>query len=570
MHELLATQASLRFPTPVSEYDQRNRTIVKFPEYEVAVLLFQSYESANDHFCRILHMPTIRSLMNTFYLRLNQTETVLPGQAALLLSIFALAAYFYQPSESSNVVTNEEDRVHLSKVLSKGALDVLDYSRRNTSGTLEDIQAHILMSLATFHLDGFSARGRILFATAASLARDLRLHRLDADPESSAEKKTDVRAMIDREAKRRAFWYIASTEWSVYSVAAKTQSNLHLRRLLATIAGPQEGIYFIHPNHITVNLPKDCIGDDVFLGGGNGPIMGPKPNGMTYFLERVRLAHLCREMVDIMPLEASKVKQIPYEQIIALDKKLLDFISSLPFFFRLDAESRKRTEPLETVYPTLPFLRYCITETAHSRRCKLHQRFLLRKSLDPRYAYSRRACLESARAVIEYHKCFSGSVHSWITMARMGTAVHTVHLALVVLVMDLCYNKDEADGPEIKREVKAALQGFADSRHVSPLPGRFLNSLCHILQKHQVQLSDSVISATDPRANSTRDANTSVLNSPDDDQMQITQHGLDEHDPDATIETSFNEFWQDDVRREPNSDLLAWDHLFSALDSHPI
>ena len=39
----------------------------------------------------------------------------------------------------------------------------------------------------------------------------------------------------------------------------------------------------------------------------------------------------------------------------------------------------------------------------------------------------------------------------------MGMAVHYTHLALVVIVMDLCFNKNEPDHEERKGEVKAAL-----------------------------------------------------------------------------------------------------------------
>ena len=219
MYAILESRTFPQRSTPVSEYGRSNETIVKFPEYKVAALLFQSFESSVDHLARIVHIPTVRSLVKTFYLRLTQGEFVSSGQAALLLSIFALAAFFYQPSNDSEVATSEQDAVHLSKILSKGALDVLDYSRRNTSGTLEDIQAYVFMSFVIFHMDGFSARGRLLSTTAALIARDLRLHQLDANPNSPAGNETGVRTLIDREVRRRVFWMIASGDWCGCSLA---------------------------------------------------------------------------------------------------------------------------------------------------------------------------------------------------------------------------------------------------------------------------------------------------------------------------------------------------------------
>lgn len=202
-------------PTQVSGYDQRNERIITFPDYKTAAMLFQYHEAAGDLFVRILHIPTMRSLMKTLYLKLQQGDPIPIGQAALLLSILALAAFFYEPPDGPQPSTNTQDFLQLSKVFSKGALDILDYSRRNTSGTLEDVQAYIFMTVVTIHLDGFSARGRFLATSAATMARDLGLHRLDADWGSSSSKETSIRDLIDREVKRRVFWFITSTDWYV-------------------------------------------------------------------------------------------------------------------------------------------------------------------------------------------------------------------------------------------------------------------------------------------------------------------------------------------------------------------
>ncbi|CZR68279.1 uncharacterized protein PAC_18178 [Phialocephala subalpina] len=546
-----------RQPQPVSASDDNgmNGTLVTFPFYKMAALLLENYESNVDHLCCILNIPTVRSLMKTFYLRLHQNESVLPGQAALLLSLFTLAAYFYQPFDGSEVATTKRDVIHLSKILGKGALDLLDYTRRNTSGTMEDVQATILMSYVSYHLDGFSARGRLLSTAAASLARELQLHRLDADNESiSVDKQTSARYLMDREIKRRVFWHIASTDW-----------------LLSTVSGPQEGTYFIHPNHVDVKVPKDCTDDDLVLGEEN---QGSHPTSMTYFLERLRLAHLSREMADRVPLDTHKLMHMPYEQVIALDKMLQDYLESLPFFFKLDAESRRRSKPLEIIYHKIPVSRYCTSIEAHSRRFKLHQRFLLRQSVDPRYVYSRRACLESARAVIHAYEDLQEHDYPSTKPEFMGIAMHFTHLALVVMIMDLCFNREQADEEEIKAEVKTALKMFEDTSNPSPLPGRFLSSLSDVLLKHEVHL-------TDPTSNNVTVAGFAeemILDTPntcnplDEDQIQFPQLGLDMQDPSVTLDASasFDEFWQNAMQSEHDLDSHAWDDLFSGLDSRHI
>ncbi|KAI1478541.1 hypothetical protein F4774DRAFT_385197, partial [Daldinia eschscholtzii] len=549
IHEIHRAEASAH--DTIEGYPSVN-TIVTFPAYREATLLFQNFESHLDHMCRILHIPTIRSLIKTVYMRLGQGEPIPLGQAGLLLSIFALSAFFYRCSENSDIASDEQEAVHLSKVIGKAALDVLDYSRRNTSGTFEDVQAHIFMSLLYFHLDGFSARGRLLSTMAASMARDLRLHRLDAADERPAEKEAGVRALIDLEVRRRVFWHITAEDW-----------------LQSAISGPQAGMYFIHPNHMDVRLPKYYFDDEILLSSESETTDGPPPNGTAFLLERIKLAHLCREIADTIPPETSKALQIPYERIIELDKKLQDFISNLPFFFKTDPASREKSRRFETVYPYIPHMRYAITNAAHSRRCKLHQRFLLRQSYDSRYSYSRLACLESAFAVIRGYEDPTEFDSPAYTTARMGLAMHYMHLALVVMVMDLCFNRHEADEAEIKTKLREAFQKFDDDRHVSPLPRRFLTSLRDVLQKHEVYLTNQPTSGADSAIDINSAVESGGFGLAHDIQMQ-PDFGLDMQNTELGLDNSFEEFWRFASQSEMNLDSITWDNLFSALDTRPI
>jgi hypothetical protein len=278
---------------------------------------------------------------------------------------------------------------------------------------------------------------------------------------------------------------------------------------------------------------------------------------MTYLLERIRLAHICREIVDTVPIEMGELLQLPYEHIINLDRKLVDFTSSLPFYFRLDAESRQQAKHLEEINPNISFVRFCITRAAHSRRVKLHQRFLLRQSSDPRYAYSREACLESARAVIGFYDGPAEHGNPWIMTARMAIAMHYMHLALAVLVMDLCFNKGASDEAEVKAEVRAGLKIFEDNRDKSPLLEQFLSSLKTTLQKHKVYIQETV--GTLPIVNHSNE---------EIEQRETPVVSLDASE--VTFDRSFDEFWQDAVQGDFNPDLTAWDSLFAGLDSRPL
>jgi hypothetical protein len=176
------------------------------------VALLENYVANVNHVCRVLHVPTLRSLVHALYVRLARGDTPLQlDQAALCLSLFAISAFFYPPSEGSVVATTERDTVSLSVFWTNAALDVLDYSSRTASRTLMDIQAMILLMFATFHLDGFSARVRLLHTRALDIARDLRLHRIDAEQQDTS--VPQPRVLLDLEVKRRVFWHLASSDW---------------------------------------------------------------------------------------------------------------------------------------------------------------------------------------------------------------------------------------------------------------------------------------------------------------------------------------------------------------------
>lgn len=292
---------------------------------------------------------------------------------------------------------------------------------------------------------------------------------------------------------------------------------------------------------------------------------------MTYLLERVRLSHICREIADVLPRDRSKLERVPYDQIISLDQKLQNYLATLPFYFKLDPESRRRAKALEAVNPDISLLRFCITRAAHSRRIKLHQRYLLRRSSDPLYAYSRQSCLESAKVVIQFYDGLADHNNAFVVTTRMNIAVHYMHLALVVLVMDLCFNRGSADESQVKEDVKYGLKIFESSPHLSPLAGSCLSSLQNMLHKHKVYLTEGrQLRATHTDRSLNPEENQSSLHATPNGTGQHSEGSTTVVDYDTTPDTYFDDFWQTTVQSELNPDLAAWDSLFSALDTRPV
>jgi hypothetical protein len=339
--------------------------------------------------------------------------------------------------------------------------------------------------------------------------------------------------------------------------------RIHLltgRRLQSTICGPQEGTYWIQHSYVRVNIPRDCTDDELSLGDVIGSTFRDDPTHMMVFLERIRLAHICREITDTIPLDTAALLRMPYESIIALDQKLEQFLATMPPLLQYGCSNK---DILESMYPQLPSWRYCIAKAALSRRWKLNQAFLLRQNVDPRYEYSRRVCVESAHAVITGYTKLSGSNASSTLLTRMGIAVHFTHLALSILIVDLCFNLPQTDGARAKDDIKAAFKIFSGAKTISPLLAKSIASLKAVLQRNDIDLTEA-----SPFNKASNDGTEGGI-------FEATQrgpvlfHNHVSHD-DATIDATFDTFWNMALQNDGDIDLNDWDHLFSTLDTRPI
>ena len=259
---------------------------------------------------------------------------------------------------------------------------------------------------------------------------------------------------------------------------------------------------------------------------------------------------------DTVPLDRNAILRMPYEQIITLDQKLENFLATMPPFLRHDCPNR---ELLESIYTQLPSWTYCIAKSALSRRWKLNQRFLLRQNIDARYVYSRRACVHSARAVIQGYTHLVAHRSASALLTRMGMAVHFTHLALNILIMDLCFNRDATDESCIKEDIKSAFMIFEQAPTVSPLLAKSLMSLKAVLQKNGISLEGSIPTGM----------RTTCSASEFSDIESVLCHNQQSNQ--GTVEdTAFDTFWDTALQMSSYLDLDGWDDLFSNFDNRPI
>jgi hypothetical protein len=324
-----------------------------------------------------------------------------------------------------------------------------------------------------------------------------------------------------------------------------------------------------------VRYPRNINDDDISCIDLDFDRPLAEPTSMSYFLQRIRLADICRSVVDSMPITLSDLEQIEYEDVISLDGKFEKFLLELPIFLRLDEESRQRSQEIDQKFPQIEIQRYLLGLAVHNRRCKLHRPFLIQCSHEPRYNYSRKVSLQSARAIFQVRRFLERGHSSFAsTHLRLCAVIHYVFMATVVLVMDLCFNKMESQEEQRKEEVINACKMLEEAKGQSAIAGKLLESLMDILRKHKIRLRNpDVVREPNGRGSATAPAAEYASHfgpAPSHEPMESDSTWMTTQEKQLlnTNESGFGEIWQDYAELGSSSHVVDWDHLFSDLDSY--
>ncbi|EXJ85808.1 hypothetical protein A1O1_06177 [Capronia coronata CBS 617.96] len=525
---------------------QDSRCLFLPPEHEASLLL-DHYISHIDALQHVVYIPRVRALMDEVYLQLQQALPVVHSQVALLMSIFATsAALLTGVGGSLQQLFRTSDPYQAARIWANAALELMEFSRRTTAGSLEYVQTSILMGFLSYHMEDFSARSRFLFVGAVAIARDLCLHKLDAP----TNRPSDSSNPIETEIKRRVWWHIVATDW-----------------LLAHNGGPQEGTYLVHPRHMCVNLPRNVNDTDLYHDNPSIDLPLSEPTIMSYYIQRIKVADICRSVVDVMPLSSPSISKIDYQDVIALDRKFEAFFEDLPWFFKMDDKSRAESDAIMRKYPHMRLQRYTLGTVALIQRCKLHQPFLIRRSAEGYYNYSRDVSLQCARAVISLKGVLDAEVGTMVhAPIQPGSIAYHIFMATIVLVMDICFNRNEGDDAARKAEVTAACKALEDCISRSRAACDFLSSVTETLRKYKVKLhhppggmvQEAIVPASMEMFHPSQDVLPISKQQPDNaSSMDNTQH----------VFADFDKIWKEYVEYGPNMDMPDWDSLFNDLDS---
>lgn len=379
---------------------------------ELALTLLQVFVNNPYHLLVVIHEPSVRDVIETFYTHLDairhensacEGARLNPWHAALILSISAISATLFNKgmlglSESS--FTSADEAAQSSFKWGRAAQRILDAAHETSvpgSASLEEVQARAIIAYLVYNQEGYSARFRFLHSCSVAAAREASLHIVERSRVTAEEHgQASAAAVIRREVKRRLWWHIAASDW-----------------MCGVMGGPFDGSYTIHPRHMCVRLPRNLNDNDLSnISGGEDAdtITFPinVPTQLSCFLQRIRLAEICRSIIDAHELARSNEDVLSCARVLELDRLFQRALDEFPPFMRLDA-------PIPADAPRYLSLQRAIINIAfHSRRARLHRPFVF-NNLQPcaveniqysgrrqqqQHLQCRDTCLRSARAVV--------------------------------------------------------------------------------------------------------------------------------------------------------------------------
>nr|POF13970.1 putative transcription factor lepb [Quercus suber] len=499
---------------------------IAVPPREVGLAYEEWYKRNIDALIPILHMPSVQSLSETVYNKLYLGDSGDVGSVALMLAIYASADLWGVRRAAKSRTSDRE--TEMSAILAKHALCAAEHARLSSPITIENLQATILLMFYLSHLEGWTSRARILHSNSVTMARDLGLHKIDALNSRTA--TTTQAQIIEAEIGRRIWW------------------------------------------HITFEKPRNLNPEDLSLHGNTFSRPDDEPTAMTYHLQRMKVALVCREVIDTLGPSylTGDFPPTTYEKVDVLDAKFCDVLAELPEFLQVDNLKRiPATRSEEIVKDQFALPTAVLNFLIRTRRCKLHLPFLIRARSDPRYMHSRYMCLDSARTVIRIQQMYSEEVTGSLTQSPcLGSILQHMFFAAIVLVMDTCVNNphDTTQIAEVRHAIKLIEQVKGESRYAE----KFLDSLKVMLQKHRIPIEPAThpkedvhgqkVSAASERANPTRPSAQEA--GPDLADTTIREQNMNG-------DTTFDNAWQDFLGAgTPLLDLQTWDSLMNDLEMH--
>ncbi|OKL55334.1 hypothetical protein UA08_09375 [Talaromyces atroroseus] len=219
-------------------------------------------------------------------------------------------------------------------------------------------------------------------------------------------------------------------------------------------------------------------------------------------LLHLRLSQISHNMVDRSPLVMGLAGGPNHDVLMSIDTELQMLLNDIPPFFSMSVDDLTANYPLSHSRASkIVHQGYILHSLLYAQRCTLHIPYFTRGLSEPAYASSSQICLQSACLVIQTESKLGKSGISPTRYKFLGFLV-PVFMASIVLVMYLCYHKTSSHHEGHRKELAEAIRILEEAKHESQTAAKFLESLTHVLSKHQVfpapnqQLPNRAVTAT--------------------------------------------------------------------------
>ncbi|ORY84693.1 hypothetical protein BCR35DRAFT_324757 [Leucosporidium creatinivorum] len=297
-------------------------------------------------------------------------------------------------------------------------------------------------------------------------AQHLNLHRLGDDASWQAKRarmgidpfsEEGIKGLIDREVRKRIWCALTTEDW--YSVIYRRS-------------------YAIVPSHVTTPLPTNLHDSDLSRGSYLA-----RPSGeatvVSKLLLSLQIASCIRRLFDGIT-EAGKHS---YEGLMRIDKEVRELMKGVPAYLREGAD-------LSHLPAYVEWQRFNWIFQIHHTILVIHRPFLGRAFKDPRYAYSRTAASDAARAIL--HQLASGSGRE---VPHLWTVPYHAIAAATCLTLDVFQSSSSPSSPaqthetSLKRnEIRLAIEALRILSDTSPIAARGVQLLDSLLMEERKRM----------------------------------------------------------------------------------
>ncbi|KAF1958605.1 hypothetical protein CC80DRAFT_502552 [Byssothecium circinans] len=343
----------------------------------------------------IYHAPSFRKALHAAYedsqeIDLRQHDS---RWCALLFSILSAGMIGSDEAVSASWGFSDTDKLRLSREWGNCLVSCLHLGDFASKHHVYSVQA-ILNMHTSEHLVGSTKEWATYQATATVVARGLGLHKLSPHPEDSVsplEMTEDQKeAFLQREIGRRLWSALTAQDW---------------------LCSTSQGMYNLQKRHYTSVLPRHFDENTLASIQDN---MTPSFTMISNYLNEVAfmLSRYLDDMLDAPDLSAKYNVVLRYDAVVrALSNE------KMPRFLR-------HTSRYDPAWPRWTmWARRSYRASAAHKVIMIHQSFLGKSFKDPRYTYSRWACLSSSKTIIEtMEERYPEEPQWWVEQAFVVTA----------------------------------------------------------------------------------------------------------------------------------------------------